>query len=48
VRDSSVAIAYGVYGVPETYLIGADGVIADKVIGPVNPNTFFDQIEGLL
>lgn len=46
--SSAVAIAYGVYGVPETYLIGADGVIAEKIIGPVNPNNFFDKIESLL
>jgi cytochrome c biogenesis protein CcmG/thiol:disulfide interchange protein DsbE len=31
-----VAIEYGVYGVPETFFIDRDGVIAFKQIGPVN------------
>ena len=31
-----VAIDWGVYGVPETYVVGADGRIAYKHIGPVN------------
>ncbi len=46
--DSRVAIAYGVYGVPETFLIDRQGVIAEKITGPVDPNTFFGKIEGLL
>ena len=29
------AIAYGVYGVPETYFIGRDGRVAHKHTGPV-------------
>ena len=31
------AIDWGVYGVPETFLIGADGTILYKVIGPLSP-----------
>jgi len=31
-----VAIDWGVYGVPETFVIGADGRVAYKHIGPVN------------
>ena len=31
------AIAYGVYGVPETFFISADGVIVDKHVGPLTP-----------
>jgi cytochrome c biogenesis protein CcmG/thiol:disulfide interchange protein DsbE len=30
------AIDWGVYGVPETFLVGPDGVIATKVIGPLD------------
>jgi cytochrome c biogenesis protein CcmG/thiol:disulfide interchange protein DsbE len=30
------AIDWGVYGVPETFLIGRDGRIAYKLIGPIN------------
>jgi cytochrome c biogenesis protein CcmG/thiol:disulfide interchange protein DsbE len=33
--DGRVGIDYGVYGVPETYLIDKDGVIRFKRIGPV-------------
>jgi cytochrome c biogenesis protein CcmG, thiol:disulfide interchange protein DsbE len=29
------AIEWGVYGVPETFLVGRDGIIAYKLIGPV-------------
>lgn len=32
-----VAIDWGVYGVPETYVIGRDGLIAHKHIGAVTP-----------
>jgi cytochrome c biogenesis protein CcmG/thiol:disulfide interchange protein DsbE len=32
-RDGRVAIDWGVYGVPETFVVGADGVIAYKHIG---------------
>jgi cytochrome c biogenesis protein CcmG/thiol:disulfide interchange protein DsbE len=35
--DGRVGIDYGVYGVPETYLIDRDGVIRFKRIGPVTP-----------
>jgi cytochrome c biogenesis protein CcmG/thiol:disulfide interchange protein DsbE len=34
-RDGRVAIEWGVYGVPETFVVGPDGVIAHKQIGPV-------------
>jgi len=33
--DGRIGIDYGVYGVPETYLIDADGVIRYKQIGPI-------------
>jgi cytochrome c biogenesis protein CcmG/thiol:disulfide interchange protein DsbE len=31
------AIEWGVYGVPETFVIGRDGKIAYKLIGPITP-----------
>jgi cytochrome c biogenesis protein CcmG, thiol:disulfide interchange protein DsbE len=34
-RDGRVAIDWGVYGVPETFVVGADGIIAAKQIGPL-------------
>jgi cytochrome c biogenesis protein CcmG, thiol:disulfide interchange protein DsbE len=36
-RDGRVAIDWGVYGVPETFVVGRGGVIAYKVIGPITP-----------
>jgi cytochrome c biogenesis protein CcmG/thiol:disulfide interchange protein DsbE len=35
--DGKVGIDYGVYGVPETYVIDKQGVIRYKRIGPVTP-----------
>jgi cytochrome c biogenesis protein CcmG/thiol:disulfide interchange protein DsbE len=37
-RDGRVAIDWGVYGVPETFVISKDGRIAHKHIGPLTPN----------
>ncbi|MBW7933472.1 MAG: redoxin domain-containing protein [Gemmatimonadaceae bacterium] len=38
------AIAYGVYGVPETYFIGRDGRVAHKHTGPVTERVLEDWI----
>lgn len=35
--DGRVGINYGVYGVPETYLIDKAGIIRFKQIGPITP-----------
>ena len=35
--DGRVGIDYGVYGVPETYLIDRDGIIRYKRVGPLTP-----------
>lgn len=35
--EGKVGIDYGVYGVPETFVIDKQGVIRHKVIGPVTP-----------
>ena len=42
--DGRVGIDYGVYGVPETFLIDKDGVIRFKQIGPVTPEVLRDKI----
>lgn len=34
-----VAIDWGVYGVPETFVVTGDGKIACKIVGPVTPET---------
>ncbi len=45
--DGRVAFSYGVFGIPETYFIGADGVIAGRHIGPIDENTLVNGIETL-
>jgi cytochrome c biogenesis protein CcmG/thiol:disulfide interchange protein DsbE len=37
--EGLVGIDYGVYGVPETFVIDKTGVIRHKIIGPVTPTT---------
>jgi cytochrome c biogenesis protein CcmG/thiol:disulfide interchange protein DsbE len=46
-RDSSgrTSIDWGVYGVPETYLIGRDGRIAYKLVGPVTADNLVRTLE---
>lgn len=36
-NDGKVGIDYGVYGVPETFVIDKQGIIRHKVIGPITP-----------
>ena len=43
-RDGRVGIDYGVYGVPETFVIDKAGQIAYKHIGPITPEIFRDKI----
>ena len=42
--DGRVGIDYGVYGVPETYLIDKNGIIRYKRIGPVTPQILQEKI----
>ncbi len=43
-RDGRVAIDWGVYGVPETFVVGADGTIAYKHVGPVTEQALSETI----
>jgi cytochrome c biogenesis protein CcmG, thiol:disulfide interchange protein DsbE len=36
--NGRAAIEWGVYGVPETFVVGRDGRIAHKLIGPITPD----------
>ena len=47
-EDLSVAIAYGVYGAPETFFIDTGGTIVQKVTGPVSPQYLVNLLESLL
>lgn len=42
--DGRVGIDYGVYGVPETYVIDTAGIIRMKHTGPISPDTFSSKI----
>ena len=46
--DGRVGIDFGVYGVPETFVIDKQGVVRFKQIGPVTPEVLRDRIEPLL
>lgn len=46
--DGRVGIDYGVYGVPETYIIDKEGVIRFKQVGAVTLETLQSQILPLL
>jgi cytochrome c biogenesis protein CcmG/thiol:disulfide interchange protein DsbE len=46
--DGKVGIDYGVYGVPETYVIDKQGVIRYKHIGPVTVKSLQDKILPLI
>ena len=47
-NDGKVGIDFGVYGVPETFIIDKQGVIRFKHIGPLTPEVLRDRIEPLL
>jgi cytochrome c biogenesis protein CcmG/thiol:disulfide interchange protein DsbE len=46
--DGRVGIDYGVYGVPETYVIDKQGVIRYKRIGPVTPDIVQSKVAPLI
>jgi len=46
--DGRVGIDYGVYGVPETYVIDKAGIIRFKQIGPITPEVWNEKIQPLL
>jgi cytochrome c biogenesis protein CcmG, thiol:disulfide interchange protein DsbE len=43
-ENGRAAIEWGVYGVPETFIVGRDGKIAFKLVGGINP----DNLESTL
>ena len=45
---SRTAIDYGLYGVPETFLIGRDGKVVHKQIGPLTMSRLASLLEPLL
>ena len=45
-REGKAAKAYGVTGVPETYIVDKQGVLREKVIGPADWNS--TQVDSLI
>ena len=43
-----IGLDYGVYGVPETFVVDREGVIRYKHIGPITSEALADKIEPLL
>jgi len=46
--DGKVGIDYGVYGVPETFVIDKAGVIRYKYVGPVTPEVLAQKLMPLI
>lgn len=46
-EDGRIAFAYGVRGIPETYFIGPDGIIAGRHKGPIDEVTLVNAIDTL-
>ena len=38
--DGRAGIEWGIYGVPETFVVGRDARIAYKLVGPITPGNF--------
>ena len=43
-ESGRVGIDWGVYGVPETYVVRPDGVVAFKFIGPLSPTSLKGEL----
>lgn len=46
--DGRVAIDWGVYGAPETFLIDQQGIIRHKVIGPLSDQKNYDDLMSVM
>ena len=42
--NGRAAIEWGVYGVPETFIVGRDGTIVYKMVGPVTPENINTEL----
>ena len=46
--DGDLAVEWGVFGLPETFVIDRDGTVAAKVLGLLEPEWVRDEVEPLL
>ena len=47
-KDGRVAIGFGVYGVPETFVIDGDGKILHRHIGPITQEIIAEVFPSVL
>lgn len=47
-RDGRIAIDWGVYGVPETFIVDAEGRIRYKHVGPIQPPDLDEVIQPII
>jgi cytochrome c biogenesis protein CcmG, thiol:disulfide interchange protein DsbE len=43
--DGKAAIAFGIYGVPESYFINPQGMVTSKFVGPLDPQTLNERLD---
>jgi cytochrome c biogenesis protein CcmG, thiol:disulfide interchange protein DsbE len=43
--NGRASIEWGVYGVPETFIVGRDARIAYKLVGPITPDVLRDTLK---
>ncbi|WP_037374384.1 DsbE family thiol:disulfide interchange protein [Sedimenticola selenatireducens] len=46
--DGMVGLDWGVYGVPETFVVDSQGVIQYKHIGPINEKIYLDTLQPII
>jgi cytochrome c biogenesis protein CcmG/thiol:disulfide interchange protein DsbE len=46
--NGRTAIDWGVYGVPETFIVGRDGKIAFKLVGPITAQNFETALKPMI
>jgi cytochrome c biogenesis protein CcmG/thiol:disulfide interchange protein DsbE len=46
--DSRTALAYGLRGVPETFVVNRSGRVVSRVIGPIDPATLTGELSSML
>jgi cytochrome c biogenesis protein CcmG, thiol:disulfide interchange protein DsbE len=46
--DGATGLDWGVYGVPETYVVDADGIIRFKKVGPMDEKTWREKVAPLM
>lgn len=47
-RDGRTGIDWGVYGVPETFVVDREGIVRHKHIGPLTPDSLRDTVLPLI